>query len=131
MTILLKFTAKILKAHLIFLFPAPENATVTFNAVLWRWTEESDLVFTYKPRRMLIHTFLNVYLLLNTLFLLCFAVWVVIASATSILLRLLLEKCHSYFSFSFVTAVELLCILLVGGECLKRQLLTFRKHFNI
>ena len=69
---------------------------------------------TLKPLNMLNSTLFVVCLLVNTLFPLFFAVWLVIASAAPILLHFHLEKNYSYFGFSFLTTVDLFYCLFSG-----------------
>ena len=62
--------------------------------------------------------FFVVSLFVNTLFLLVFAAYLVIASAAPIFLHLNFEKQHPYFRFTFVTAVDVFQWLFSGVQTL-------------
>ena len=100
---------------------------------------------TSKPLTMLGCPLFVVCLLLNTLFLLFFAVYLVTASAARIILHINLEKYHSHFACTFLTTGDFFfllifrflnskyihCTFLVCCQSPKTQVLPFPKHFNI
>ena len=93
--------------HLISLFITVENIRYTFHVVFYPSKHQSYL-FSYFQTSKCVRQYL-VYCLfatVNTLFLLFFAVQLVIASAASMLLEFNLEKHYSYFAFSFLTSFD-------------------------
>ena len=71
----------------------------------------SIFFLTLKLRNMLGGTLFVVFQLVNTLFLLFFAISFVIALVAPILLHFNLKKHHSYCAFSFVAIVDVVCCL--------------------
>ena len=77
-----------------------------------------------KPLNVLGGTFFVVCSLVNTLFLLFFAVYFVIESPAATLLHFNLEIYHSYFAFSFLTTVDLFYCLFRGFRTLNTYTLS-------
>ena len=79
---------------------------------------------TSKSLNILRGTFLVVCLLLNTLFLLFFAVYLVISSTALIFLHFKVQKYHSYFPFGFLNTVYLFYFLFSGFQTVNRDTLS-------
>ena len=91
---------------------------VSFTFILFFVLENIKRLFllTWKPLNKLGGTFFVLCLLLNTPFLLYFAISLAIASAATIFSHFNLEKHHSYFAFSFLTTFDFLYCLFWGFE---------------
>ena len=75
---------------------------------------------TSKPLNMIESRFLMIFLVLNTLFLLFFAVWLLIASVANILSHFNLDKHHLHFGFSCLTGANIFYCLFWGFQTVQK-----------